>query len=152
MTARDAVKLAFDTARAAFGPLGVDFTPSQLTIRTRTWPGGEVGSEGEPTVDDLVLPQQYAIRTLKLREVASSGGKFQMGDVKVGPITPSFPATDFTAAGGYTVAELAPDGAAGVEIVYLLTGPIAGEYALEEIDASKPFGIELVIRRKRTTP
>jgi len=135
-----------DELRALAGPTGFDVRTSQLTIRTRTWAGGRRGL-GPISDSDLTLEKRYKIRELSLREVSGSGGAFEMGDVKVGPITP----TDVSG-GGYTATQLAPDGQQGTEIIYVITGDLAGEYARIDFDQTKPFSWYMTLRKRRTTP
>ncbi len=146
MTLRTDLLPVVDELRALAGPSGFDVRTSQLTVRARTWAGGRRGL-GPATDSDLVLPQIYKIREVKTQEIASSGGLFEMGDVLVGPITP----TDVSG-GGFTAAQLAPDGQTGTEIVYVITGDLAGEYSRVELNKSKPFSWFLTLRRRRTTP
>jgi len=146
MTLRTDLLPVVDELRALAGPSGFDVRTSQLTVRTRTWAGGRRGL-GPVTDSDLDLAQSYKIREVSTREIASSGGLFEMGDIKVGPITP----TDVSG-GGYTEAQLAPEGQTGTEVVYVVTGDLAGEYARVELNKSKPFSWYLTLRRRRTTP
>lgn len=146
MTLRTDLLPIVDELRALAGPSGFDVRTSGLTVRTRTWAGGKRGI-GPVSDSNLVLAQIYKIREVSTREIASSGGLFEMGDVRVGPITP----TDVSG-GGYTAAQLAPEGQTGTEVVYVITGDLAGEYARVELNKSKPFSWYLILRRRRTTP
>jgi hypothetical protein len=140
---------AVDAIRAIAGPQFLDVITVQLTIRTRVWPGGRNGL-GTAVNTDLVLPQIYDVVHLTEKQIASSGGRYEIGDMKVGPITP------FYGTGGFTPAQLKPAGADGTEIVYLLSGSVNGEYACIELHTENtvddPFSYYLVIGRKRTTP
>lgn len=133
-----------DELRALAGPSGFDVRPVRVTIRTRVWSGGRAGL-GTPTDTDLVLPQIYKVRELKSQEVAGSGGRYELGDVKVGPITPAY------TGGGYSRAQLAPEGANGTEVAYLLSGAMAGEYNRISVETDRAFGYYLVLRRSRRT-
>lgn len=146
MTLRTDLLPVVDELRALAGPSGFDVRTSQLTVRTRTWAGGRRGL-GPVTDSDTVLAQIYKMRELSSKEVASSGGLFEMGDIKVGPITP----TDVSG-GGHTEAQLAPDGSTGTEIIYVVTGDLAGEYARVDLSKAKPFSWYLTLRKRRTTP
>ncbi len=143
MSFRTALLPVVEECRAIAGTL--DIRTSQLTIRTRTWSGGRAGS-GFSVDADLALPKRYKISHLSAREVASSGGRYEMEDVRVGPITPAQGVT------GYTIDQLKPEGAAGVEILYVLTGAVEGEYSLVHVHTERPFRYELVLRRRRRTP
>ncbi len=145
MSLRTSLLPVVEACRAIAGSTGLDIRTSQLTIRTRTWSGGRAGS-GISTDSDLALPQRYKVSHLTAREVASSGGRYEMEDVRVGPITPAGGGV------GYTVDQLKPAGADGVEILYVLSGAVAGEYAIVHLHTERPFRYEIVLRRRRRTP
>lgn len=156
MTLRDKLLPVLDKAgRAKMQAFGL--RPNGLTIRTRTWfvdgvtwaPGG-IRAPGAIFVDsDLVLSPTPRIREVSSREVASSGGLYQDGDLRVTKITPQYTGAG---GGGYTPLQLRPVGAENVEILYVVTGPSAGEHELVDSDFSRNWGYELTIRRLRTTP
>lgn len=151
----DDFKELADQLRTISGPSSMDIRQSRLIVRTRTWAGGFRGSDGGFSDSDLTLPQIYHFRPLKASEIASSGGRYEMGDMKVGPITPSYPGTSPFPAGGFTEAQLKPRPTAnGVEIIYVLDGAgfHAGEYNLVEMQSSKSYSFFLVLRRTRKTP
>lgn len=146
MTLRTSLLPVVDTLRALTGPGALDIRTAQLTIRRRVWSGGEIGA-GTATDTDLVLPKQYRVENLTSKEIASSGGRFEDGAIRVGPITPDY------GTGGYTPAMLKPAVTTDdTEIVYVLTGHVAGEYALAQLQTTKPFSTYMVLNRKRTTP
>ncbi len=97
------------------------------------------------------MPATYEVRQLTTREVASSAGRYEAGDVKVGPLTPRYVAADGST-GGVSEAQLKPEGDAGAEIVYQLVGGHAGEYALVGVETTAPFGWWVTLRRRETTP
>lgn len=146
MTLRTDLLPVVDELRGLAGPSGFDVRTSKLTIRKRTWAGGRRGL-GPAADSDIELAQIYKMRELSSKEVAGSGGLFEMGDIKVGPITP----TDVSG-GGYTEAQLAPDGSTGTEVIYVVTGDLAGEYTRIKLNKTKPFSWYLTLRRRRTTP
>lgn len=117
-------------------------------MRVRTYPGGVRTPDVTPTDSDLVLNQYYRVRELNQKEVADAGGRLEDGMIQVGPITPS------NGAGvGYTIAQIAPDETAdGIEVYYILTGAIVGEYARVSVNTYRPFRYELILTRRRTTP
>ena len=87
-----------------------------------------------PYIDNrLELPAVYKARQVTTREIASSGGCYEAGDVKVGPITPAYTAAD------------------GIEIIYELVGAHAGEYSLLGLVSAAPFGWWVVLGRRQTT-
>ena len=148
---KEAMKQLADNMRAIACPSTFDVIADQLTIRTRTW-SGPSGLRGEPPkVDvDLVLLQNYRIGPVSTREILSSGGRYEDGDITVGPITPAW--NTGTASGGYSVAQLNPDGSEQIEIIYVITGTHAGEYQLVQAKTWKRFSYFLVLRRRITTP
>lgn len=144
-----------DVVRALTAPAIWDYRTVKLTVKRRVWPGGEAGADGghvDTTITDF--PQALRITSLSEREIAGSGGRYETGDVKVGPITPSYTAVAGYS-GGFTPSDLdqAPGVAAtGTEIIYVLTGTMAGEYRLLSVDTTGAVTYHLVLRRLRTTP
>ncbi len=149
MSVRTELLPVADSLRALRGPSGFDIQTVQLKIVKRAWAGGKrgLGALTETVLTELL--QQYRIRSVTTHEVASSGGRFEMEDQKVGPITPSF---DGGSGGGYSPDDLKPQGLTGSEIVYVLTGTVAGDYQLIALNSEKAFSYYLVLRRMRTTP
>ena len=146
MTARAALLKAIDKVRSVVGnPATLDLRTNTLTIRTRTWPGDR--GIDVPNDSDLEILPRPLVRRVSTNEVASSGGRFEQGDLRVTAITPAYDG------GGYTVDQIvptAPDDT--VEILYIVTGPNAGEYALVDQDVSKPLRYTLTLRKRRSTP
>jgi hypothetical protein len=147
----------FDRLRAKTGPSGFDIRPTSLTIVTRAWTSGTVGVEPDdpkatPYVDTrLELPTVYKVRQVTTREIASSGGRYETGSVRVGPITPAYVNADGSQ-GGVSELQLKPLGDEGTEILYVLSGAHAGEYALVALESTAPFGWWLVLTRRANTP
>ena len=135
-----------ERCRAITGSERLDQRPSRLTIRTRTWSGGRTG-DGTATDSDLELPQHYKIKELSVREIASSGGRFEIGDLRVVVTTRD----DYTDT-GYATAQLAPEVSKGTEVIYLLSGQIEGEYSRIALTSDRPYRRELVLRSTRRTP
>jgi len=137
-----------DSIRAIAGPSGFDIRTSQLTIRTRIYTNGRRNSTDTYVDTDLVLAQFYKVRQMTTREIAGSGGAYELGDIVVGPITPS------DGAGvGYTEAQLDPRTAVdGTEFIYVLTGAHAGKYNLKELRSTSAFHYTLVLTREETSP
>ena len=146
MTLRTSLLPVVETLRALTGPGVLDIRTVQLTIRTRVWSGGFIG-EGVAVDSDLVLPKNYRVENLTSKEIASSGGRFEDGAVKVGPITPDF------GTGGYTPAMLRPEPTTDdTEVIYMLSGQISGNYALAQLQTHKPFSYFVILNRRRSTP
>lgn len=136
-----------DELRDLTGPSEFDIATSQLTIRTRTWTGGRRGAPGGYSDSDLVLPQKYKIRQPSSKEIGASGGRYTESTVIARVVPPGDGGT------GYTIAQLDPPRSSdGVETIYVISGALAGEYALESINTDRPFRYELVLTQRRTTP
>lgn len=140
-----------DILRGLSGPAVFDIRTTELTIRTRTYIGGRRSSESAYTDSDLVLPKIYRFRPLKTEEISASGGKYEIGDILVGPITPKGDTL------GFTTDQLQPKPSTdGVDIIYLCTSDTGeghpGEYSRVEFRSHKPFSYFLVLRRRTTQP
>jgi hypothetical protein len=152
VSVRTALLRVADRVRALSGPERLDQRPHQLSIVTRSWSGGFKGA-GVPTEVPLVLPQHFLIRQVSTREIAGSGGRYEMGDVMIEGITPEYVDPLDGQAKGYSPLVLDPVVTrSGVEIVYRLTGPHAGDYQLVELQSWRPYGYHLVIRRRSDSP
>lgn len=128
------------------GGVGLDVWFNRLTVRQTTWSGGRPGV-GTATHADLVLSPNPEVRELTDEEIVSSGGRYTSQDIRVQNITPAY------AGGGYTPAQLVPDVTSGaVEVVYLVEGPLAGEYVLVGQSLADAFEYTLTLRRRRTSP
>lgn len=157
MSLRTRMLPVFDRLRAKTGPGGFDIRPTGLAVVTRRWTSGSVGAlpddPAAPAYTDarLELPAVYKVRQVTTREIASSGGRFEAGDVKIGPITPAYMNADGSQ-GGVSEAQLKPDGEDGTEVFYELSGAHAGEYALVALVSTAPFSWWLVLTRRQTMP
>jgi hypothetical protein len=125
----------------------LDLCTTTVTVRKRRWIGGRVGAEGGFEDTDLAVSPTPFVRDLNQREITGSGGRYETGDVKVGPLIPVFPG------GGYTPEQLAPlaEGNA-LEILYVLEGGITGHYKRIDIETDRALSYWLVLRRKRSSP
>jgi hypothetical protein len=134
-------------------PSALDQAVHQLTIRTRTWLGGaidaNVTSGPAYTDSDLVIPKKYVIRQMTTRELDASGGRFEVGTIFVKGLVPNDPANGSI---GFTPAQLAPGIVQGQEVIYLVTGPHHGEYALGELQTDRTYSYNLVLVRRNTIP
>lgn len=146
MSLREDLLPTFEFARTLMDDLG--FRESSVTVDTRVWPGPRPG-QGTPVDTQLLLAPNPKVVAMSVREVASSGGLYTMGDLRIGPITP-YNATNPT---GYTDAQLAPGVTGGLtEVVYKLGGPWVGEYVRVALEAPKATRRMIVVRRKTTVP
>lgn len=145
MTFRDRLNAIADRVRRT--PVALDERPTTVRIRTRTWAGGRRGSDGPTTDTDVTLTPTPKVREVNQRDIAASAGRYILGDVKVGPITPTYPG------GGYTMEQLAPTiTEGGIEIIYVLAGGVEGEYARVDLATDRTHSWFLTLRRRRTTP
>lgn len=149
MTVLDSLRAAAAATRAPLAP----FFNVQVTIRTRSW--ATRVDEGSYTDSDLVLPKVYPVKQLSGREVLAAGGALTDEMVRVDGITPPYATS--SSSGGYTEAQLDPrrsfaGGTRNKAIMYLLSGDVAGEYALVTLNNSDPVEWSLVLRRTRRTP
>ena len=119
-----------------------------VTIRRRVWSGGAPGL-GTPANTDLVLTPKPKVRQLSSREVADSGGTYEMGDYELSRITPRYssPTT-----GGYTPTQLLlqPEGA-DQDVCVILNGD-EGEIECQVVTSTfdRAFRYTLVVRRRVT--
>lgn len=149
MSFRQSILAPLDSVRSILGPDGLDMRRTTCTIRTRSYPSGRRNSR-DPYVDsDLALNPWYRIRQVTTREVATSGGRLQSGDVIIEQITPS----DGNGV-GYTQDQLAPpvpkDGA---DVYYVLQSEdpsdgINGEYTRREIRRDANLHFVLILTRR----
>ena len=141
-----------DRLRALTGPAHLDQRPHQLSIITREWSGGY--KDAGAAVDSvLALPPHFLVRQVSTRELASSGGRYELGDVAVDNITPEYVDPRDGLAKGFNPNVLDPVVTRnGVEIVYRLAGPHAGDYQLIELQSWRPYSYRVVLRRRSDSP
>ena len=158
MTLRTRMLPVFDRLRALTGPTRFDIRPTSLSIITRRWASGTAGVEPDdptaPAYSDarLDLPAIYKVRQVTTRELASSGGRYEAGDVRVGPITPAFDSADGSTGRARRRSSSPYRRTSGREILYELVGAHAGEYALLGLETTAPFGWRVTLRRRETIP
>ena len=145
MSLRDELLPVVNDARALVDELGLRLF--DVRVEVRAWSGPRVGSGVLTTLSTLSLDPRPRVRDVSAREVASSGGTLRSGDRRITGITPAH------TGGGYTPEQLRPAITGPQERVYVLTGA-DGTSEWELVDASfdRPFGHELVLRRRRATP
>lgn len=138
----------------------LDLVPVKIERIVRRWSGGERG-RGNPGDETLCLPRSVGAREVTTREIASSGGRFEMGDVKLGPVRPYFAeecCDTVGAPGGFTKEQLDPRAEdESEEVLYRLTRVhsmgtgMAGSYRLIHLQSDDPLEWTLYVRR-RTDP
>lgn len=130
MSLRTSLLPVVHAIRAIAGPTALDQRPNSLALIQRVWSGGRKG-QGTPTDTTLItFPGYLPIHQLSEKDVAASGGRYKDSDIAVSRIVPY----DATSGVGYTGAQLDPTvNSDGTEFIYVVTGPLAGEYSLVEI-------------------
>jgi hypothetical protein len=144
-TLRDRLLHRLAVIRGRVGDLGMH--QPQVLIRTRTWSSGRIET-GTSTTADLILgaPSQAKPGTTVPPHVKGSPADTT---VVVGPITPDNATTNPTPPGGFTLQQLNPGDAPGVEYYFVVTWPdgIAKRYLLAPggLNASRPFRVMLTL-------
>lgn len=141
---------------AGIRPIASPLHTTRVTVRTRTWNGGEIGT-GAFSDEDFLLGQEVRVSKLTQKEILTSGGFFSFNDVKVEHITPTFDG------GGYSLRQIAPstqfppaveaklmlsDGCPpdpAVEYIYVLSGEINGSYRLKNCNDDKALHYTLFL-------
>jgi hypothetical protein len=109
-----------DSIRTSY-PNDYALRPVTLTVRVKTWSGTSVGPPGTATTDDTVIAgpagNRYKLRAVTEKDIVASGGKYQAGQYRVGPITPPY------AGGPITADDIIPPKIAGLgrEVYYGVT-------------------------------
>ena len=117
----------------------------------RTWDGARRGSGNYVDVIWADIPQQYLMKHVSTQEIQNSGGRFEQGDIKMGPITPAY--NTGSAAGGWSDSVLHPSAVDnGTEFIYALVGEHTGNYRLVSALTLPTFSYFLVLRRDVTMP
>ncbi len=153
MSFRDDFRLIADDLRSLAGPDNFDIRVVKLTILQRSWNGGRRFAQGG-FIDTVWadLPQNYRSRHVNSREVSESGGTYELGDVKFGPITPQWD-VGTGPTGGWSIQSLHPSADDnGIEYIFRLTGEHPGDYILLDLDNFKAFSTYLILRRTEVTP
>lgn len=154
--AEDVRQILQEIGRPILEDLG--FRPNALTVVVRE------ESQVDPdtsalvpgtTISSLDITPRPRVRTMGMREVNESGGRYQMGDLRVDKVTPEYPGPP---PGGYSLEQIAPDLedfgglAGGQECIYVVTGALAGEYVRVDFGRDRSLGWSLTLRRSEKTP
>ena len=154
-TFRNAVLPALSAADAVVGML--DLAPIRISVITRQWAGGRrgVGPSGDTV---LQLPNWIVVQEITEQEVEQSGGRFETGDIRVGPIRPYFTTVSCNGVpgtpGGFTSEQLVPkQPTEATDVFYraqqahgLGTG-LNGDYSLYRFHTDDPLAFYMVLRR-----
>mgnify|MGYP001585149938 CR=1 FL=1 len=141
---------AIDEIRAIPGELG--FRGGTVTLIVRTWSGDRVGLGTATTTETPVLVgggQSPRITRIDVREAVASGGAYQQGDFRIGPVTPEF------AGGGVAREVLQPDvNASPTEVLWRVTDnglPSAGILCKKIAEEHRELRIVFVLRATSAT-
>lgn len=144
---------SLDTIRGIAGVLGL--RPFTVSITVRTWSGVRAGQGNRADVATTfgvsAGTQPPKVRFVSQKDILASAGKYVDGDIRVGPLTPSYPG------GGTTPASFEPAlGFLPTEIFWSVTGPTlpaSGAWCDkigEETDSALHYYV--VLRRGGKTP
>ena len=151
LAARLAHRNAALTGRRAAEAAGVRSV--SVSVVTETWSGPtQVSTSSLVSTSTLVLSPRPKVVPAGEEpgyfgggNSAISGGRLIAGTYRIGPITLA------TTGGGYTVAQVAPDGASNKRVYYFLSGDEfsdSGErFELTDVDAARPHQVTLTVRR-----
>jgi len=128
-TFRDAILPALDQVRSIGGLLGL--RRFVVTVHVRTWSGERPGVG--TTIDrSVILTNQgpgaattapVQVNQLSAKDIIASGGLYRDRDMKVGPMTPTYAATNSLNAGGFDDSTLdVPTTSSPTEIFWNITG------------------------------
>jgi hypothetical protein len=135
--------------------LSLDLAPTVVSIITRRWSGGRpmTGTYGDSVLN---LPRWLCVEEISNREVAQSGGTFVTGDLRIGPIRPSWNSgcSGISQSGGFTEEQLRPTvNDESVQIIYRMTQAHglgtgwSGDYDVVELNRDEPLEFYLIVRR-----
>lgn len=152
---RNAVLPGLSAADAVVGML--DLAPIRISIITRQWSGGRRG-EGTPGDSITALPNWIVVQEITEQEIEQTGGRFETGDLRVGPIRPYFTTapcgTTPGTPGGFTAEQLKPTAKTEATDVFyraqqahgLGTG-LSGDYSLLRLHTDDPLAFYMILRR-----
>lgn len=99
-------------------PSNIGVRSATLTVRTTQLIGDAMTGGSVVTQDKAITGPdggRYKVNELSTKDVVSSGGLFQSGSLRVGPITPPYPG------GAWTKTDLLPASVANQEVYYGVT-------------------------------
>lgn len=140
----DCARAAAECARRC----AADFYPIRVTVLVVQAAGAQFGVGPETVISSLELTP-CPVTQVSSRVVAASGGTYQMGDIRVGPITPRFPGGGFTAEQVDPRLTFSPAPTERRAVIYRLSGQVTGDYALVSLDNFDPVDWYLVLRSTR---
>ncbi len=99
-------------------PTSFGIRSATLTVRTTLMSGSMIDNPSVASTDTIIRSStgdRYKIRVLSTKDIVASGGLYQSGDFRMGPITPPFPGS------GFTKDDLIPPSVAGQDVLYGIT-------------------------------
>ena len=134
---------------AITSPCAIEYlTVTTITILVESW----TGRAGDGVASyETIATLRYPTREVSKREVASSGGLYQAGDLIVSDVTKPYTGG---LGGGYTEAQLRPASGFATttqnkRVIYRADGDLAGDYALISLNAADVISWTLQLRRTR---
>lgn len=153
------VRPYLDKARAVWGNTAtLNMRPWRVYAIKRTWSGARIG-QGAKT--DVVTEITCAgappkVKQLSDEDIVSSGGRYNQGDVRVGPLTPLYATSSGN--GGVDLSTFMPSPVSGVpsEVFFKVTGPgypaEGGFFKMLSNDGSFTTNYTFVLRQRAETP
>lgn len=153
MTFRDDLLGPLDAIRGIPGELGLRRYAVSVLVRTHS--GSRPGISGG-TWTDVTTPlkvsggaQNPSVTQVTSKDVVASGGLYQVGDYRIGPLTPEW------ADGGTAYATLSPATTSTArEVFFVLTGPGMPDAGIKcqrvSDEALKNFRINVIVRAMAT--
>lgn len=169
MSFRDAIRAALNrSVDTVLATTVLDMRQTRVAVVTRTWPGPQKSSALTPSDSLFYIPSGTGpagfprIRHVSAREVAGSGGTYELGDVIVGPIRPTFTDPLDNVVKGVSESQLNPLIAIqqeyiaqhAVEVIYRFSqeypaeSGINGDYTLIELKRDRVFRMMVVCGRR----
>lgn len=99
-------------------PSDIGVRSATIIVRKTLMTGSMIDDPTVSTTDTPIVSStgdRYKVRDLSTKDVVSSGGLYQSGALRVGPITPPFPGS------GFAQADLIPPAVAGQDVLYGVT-------------------------------
>lgn len=151
MTLASSLLPSLDAIRSIPADLGL--RPFSCLVRVRSWSGGAIGDGTATDVDTAIVVGGGAaprVRHPSPREVVASGGQYQSGDYRIGPLTPD------GGGAGVAVSTLRPALTAGQELLVKVTGPdtpSGGQWCrVVQLEADRALNRTLVVRPTGEVP
>lgn len=128
-------------------PDALGIRPYAVSVLTRTWSADSLGGAYTDSTTPLLLANglRPKVRQVAYKETVAAGGRYQEGDYRIGPMTPTYDG------GGVAYSTLAPARPnSRTEVYYIVSGPdtpAEGRPCVEVgVEADKPLRRTLILR------